>query len=84
MEKDAVQIAFDRLMTDARITRVKVEANATRSLTGFPTKPDGSAVTAEGRTLELADYLRGTESLYFYCWDSRGKITRQAEGPVPC
>ena len=83
-EKTNVQAAFDLLMTDARITRLETNANAIQSWKGLPRNPDGSPVREGDRTVDLSRYLRVPTTVYFYCWDFTGKVTRQAEGPVPC
>ena len=72
-ENEAVQAALDLMMTDVGLSAVTANSStATNDFTSTPT---------EGA---LGTYLRSTTTVYAYCWDTTGKVTKQLDlTPTP-
>ena len=70
VENTNVQAAFDLFMTDNKVGALSAAPTQSNQLwTAQPTAPNV--------TKALDDYLRSTRTVYFYCWNTGGKITKQ-------
>ena len=75
-EKTALQVAMEAMMASQGIERLLSSAESTNS---WDDNPAGIGVAPlYGR------YFAEATSQWYYCWDSRGRITRQHESSKPC
>ena len=79
-EKAAVQTALDSMMADQGISGVT--ANSGNSNSDWTASPAGTGAVA--LSTGTSPYLRDTSSVYFYCWDLNGKVTRQDDAATAC
>lgn len=78
-EADSVQTAIDTYMAD------QTPPLATLPGGDFPTATDNSTNNfGAGGILNLTGYLRNTTTVYYYCWDSAGVVTRQDLAAALC
>ncbi|MBI4282804.1 MAG: prepilin-type N-terminal cleavage/methylation domain-containing protein [Chloroflexi bacterium] len=76
-EAEAVQAAMDTMMAENSIAAVTANDLTTTS-NGVQ---DFAAVPSEGA---LSGYMRKNPTVYFYCWDSTGKVKQlAASGACP-
>ena len=75
-ETASVQTSMDSMMADRGISSVAPSADSTNSWSGNP--------TGTGAVPLYPDYMRFADTLYFYCWDSTGKITDVYEAAEAC
>ena len=73
-ERDNLQTAIDTYLADKAL--VTVPARTAPS----PSTNDFSSAT----TLDLTDYLRGTTTTFYYCWDDTGLVTQQDNATATC
>ena len=75
-ERDTMQVGMDSMMADMRLTSVVPSLVSTND---WGANPTGAGTAPLGGL-----YIRTTSSVYFYCWDSKGSITRQDTAAAPC
>ena len=76
-EGDALQTAIDTLMADKSLAQVTPPATATNDLSALDLDPgDGKAF--------LTTYLRGTTTVFYYCWSNDGRVILQTDSPSQC
>ncbi len=69
-EKDNVQTAMDTYMADSGNAAVPANStNHTNDMSGPP---------------NLTAFMRNATTTYYYCWDTTGLVTSQAESDVAC
>ena len=71
-EVAAVQVAMDAMMADVGISTVTVSASSTSN---FAVNPTGTG--AVGLATGTSPYLRTSTTIYYYCWDTNGKISQK-------
>ena len=72
-EKAAIQVAMDSMVADNNISAVTANGSGTASRNDWTSYPTGAG------TVTLDGYLRVTSTEFYYCWDTKGKITDQLE-----
>ena len=75
-EKESVQTAMVSMMVDREVTSVTPSTHSTNS---WIDNPKGI-----GTSPLYPSYLRDPHTTRFYCWDSRGNVTRQHEYSEAC
>ncbi len=78
-EKSTVQLAMDAMLADKGKASVTAEATTSRNdWTTYPTGPTGTSPLSTG------GYMSITSTTWFYCWDTKGKITAQQDASGAC
>lgn len=77
-ERKSVQTAMDAMMTEKVLASVAGLASSDDSVGNWTALPGGPGA------LPLNDYLQRPITIYFYCYDSSGQITRQDETATAC
>jgi type IV pilus assembly protein PilA len=75
-EKESVQTAMNAMMADKSVTTAltNLPESGTQSWSENPT--GGGAVALYGTTADTR-YLQSASTVYFYCWDAAGQVTKQ-------
>ena len=76
-EKSAIQMAMDSTIADAG--KSVVTAETTNARNDWQTYPVGPSPIKK-----LEKYLAITSTTWFYCWDTKGKITKQLDTAAAC
>ena len=74
-ELETVQTAIATYVSGNNMTNLPV-GDVPRNSTNNFSAGDGQ--------LNLTGYLRATTTIYYYCWDATGRITKQEANPIPC
>ena len=82
-EQESVETAMSAMMADKAVTTVTALASSTNTWAALPVEAAGDtgAVSLFNADPALA-YLQLDPTVYFYCYDANGLITRQDEGPT--
>ena len=75
-EGEYVQTAMDSMMADENVTTVTASTVSTDTWSDNPTGPAPSPL--------YPTYLRESNTICFYCWDSSGRVTRQDKSSATC
>ena len=76
-EESAIQVAMDSSIADAGKSAVTAETTTARN--DWTTYPVGPSPIKK-----LENYLAVTSTTWFYCWDTKGKITKQLDTAAAC
>ena len=79
-EESAIQVAMDSMLADQGISSVTPQTGNSTNI--WESLPLGTG--AVGLATGTTPYLRDTSTIYFYCWDLNGKITRQDTVAADC
>jgi len=77
-EEETVQTAMDSMMADKSINAVTGLTSAQNSNNVWTSLPGGTGAAA------LTTYMRNNTTVYFYCYDATGKVTRQDAAAAAC
>ena len=78
-EKSTIQLAMDAMLADKGKSTVTAETGTARNdWTTYPTGPTGTIPLGTG------GYMSVTSTTWFYCWDTKGKITDQLDTAAAC
>ena len=85
-ESESVQTAMNAMMADTAVTTVAAlvgNSTAVWTLLPQPATADPGAKVLFG-TLVTDQYIQANPTIYFYCYDVNGRITRQDEVATTC
>ncbi len=77
-EWESVQTAMNAMMADKAITAVAALGTGGSSSNGWADKPTGTD------SAFLDGYLQNGTTVYFYCYDAQGQVTKQHEVATAC
>jgi type IV pilus assembly protein PilA len=77
-EWESVQTAMNAMMAEQSITGVTGRTSSDQSVNGWATLPAGTGAAT------LDSYLQAATTVYFYCYDSAGQVTRQDKVAAAC